>query len=221
MTSHKKLQFAGILSDRFGYRWTLLFALVILTGLIFIPFYANTLTMFLVGNLLMGIPWGVFQTMTTAYAAEVCPVPLRHYLTCFVNLCWIIGQFIKAGVLVGFVGRTDEWGYKIPFALQWIWPIPIAIGTYLAPESPWWYVRRGKKAEAEASLKRLARSSGFSQREADAAMARTFLSWNAVAITESYQSCSIQTRWKSRYSLVLVIRIASRASTSAAPRLYA
>ncbi|KAL1597175.1 hypothetical protein SLS60_008757 [Paraconiothyrium brasiliense] len=163
--------FAGILSDRFGYRWTLILGLIVLTGLIFIPFYAHTLTTFLVGNLLMGIPWGVFQTMTTAYAAEVCPVPLRHYLTCFVNLCWIIGQFIKAGVLVGFVDRKDEWGYKIPFAIQWVWPIPIAIGIYLAPESPWWYIRSGKKAEAEVSLKRLARSSGFSQRDADAAMA--------------------------------------------------
>lgn len=120
----------------------------------------------------MGIPWGVFQTMTTAYAAEVCPVPLRHYLTCFVNLCWIIGQFIKAGVLVGLVHREGEWGYKIPFALQWIWPILIIIGTYLAPESPWWCIRSGRKVEAEISLKRLARSSGFSQRDADATMAR-------------------------------------------------
>lgn len=93
-----------------GYRWTLITALVLLTGFIFIPFYSESLTVFLVGNILMGIPWGVFQTMTTAYASEVCPVPLRHYLTCFVNLCWIIGQFIKAGVLVAFLPRTDDWG---------------------------------------------------------------------------------------------------------------
>lgn len=146
--------------------------------------------------------WGVFQTMTTAYAAEVCPVPLRHYLTAYVNLCWIIGQFIASGVLVGLESRTDVWGsvtytlpctslrdwgvpgcfdtlhlltrddrYKIPFAIQWVWPIPIAIGTYLAPESPWWCIRHGEKDRAENALKRLARTSGFSQREADAAMA--------------------------------------------------
>ncbi|XDG03454.1 hypothetical protein ABKA04_003069 [Annulohypoxylon sp. FPYF3050] len=111
------------------------------------------------------------QTMTVAYAAEVCPVPLRHYLTTYVNLCWIIGQFISSGVLVGLEGRQDEWGYKIPFSLQWIWPIPIGIGTFLAPESPWWCVRHGYRERAEVSLKRLARSSGFSQRDADAAMA--------------------------------------------------
>ncbi|CAJ2511685.1 Uu.00g073100.m01.CDS01 [Anthostomella pinea] len=165
------LQIAGIVSERWGYRWTILTALIGVTGFIFFPFYAETLTVFLVGELFQGMAWGVFQTMTTVYAAEVCPVPLRHYLTAYVNLCWIIGQFISSGVLVGLESRTDDWGYKIPFALQWIWPIPIAIGTYLAPESPWWCVRKGQKARAEESLKRLARSSGFSQRDADAAMA--------------------------------------------------
>ncbi|KAI0513104.1 general alpha-glucoside permease [Xylaria bambusicola] len=165
------LQIAGVVSERWGYRWTIISALVAVTGFIFFPFFAGNLTVFLVGELFQGMAWGVFQTMTTAYAAEVCPVPLRHYLTAYVNLCWIIGQFISSGVLVGLVSRTDVWGYKIPFAIQWVWPIPIAIGTYLAPESPWWCIRYGKKERAEQSLKRLARSSGFSQREADAAMA--------------------------------------------------
>ncbi|RYO97734.1 hypothetical protein DL765_011069 [Monosporascus sp. GIB2] len=151
------LQIAGWTSELFGYRWTILPGLIAITAFVFFPFFAPTLAIFL--------------TMTTAYAAEVCPVPLRHYLTAYVNLCWIIGQFISSGVLVGFVSREDEWGYKIPFAIQWIWPLPIAIGTYLAPESPWWCVRKGHKARAEESLKRLARSSGFSQREADAYMA--------------------------------------------------
>ncbi|KAI1245314.1 hypothetical protein MGN70_012204 [Eutypa lata] len=165
------LQIAGWLSEIYGYRWTILPGLIAITAFIFFPFFAPTLTIFLVGEFFQGLAWGIFQTMTTAYAAEVCPVPLRHYLTAYVNLCWIIGQFISSGVLVGFIPRTDDWGYKIPFALQWIWPIPLAIGTYLAPESPWWCVRKGQKARAEQSLKRLARSSGFSQREADAAMA--------------------------------------------------
>ncbi|KAL7624084.1 hypothetical protein AAE478_005641 [Parahypoxylon ruwenzoriense] len=165
------LQIAGVLCERWGYRWTIISALVAVTGFIFFPFFAGSLTIFLVGELFQGMAWGVFQTMTVAYAAEVCPVPLRHYLTSYVNLCWIIGQFISSGVLVGLNTRTDEWGYKIPFSLQWVWPIPIGIGTYLAPESPWWCVRHNYKERAEVSLKRLARSSGFSQREADAAMA--------------------------------------------------
>lgn len=45
---------------------------------------------------------------------------LRPYLTSYVNLCWVIGQFIAAGVLRGFLNRDDQWAYRIPFAIQWV-----------------------------------------------------------------------------------------------------
>lgn len=43
----------------------------------------------------------------------------------------------------------------IPFALQWMWPLPIFIGCIFAPESPWWLVRHGRIDDAKASLLRL------------------------------------------------------------------
>lgn len=36
-----------------------------------------------------------------------------------------------------------------------MWPVPLIVGIFFAPESPWWLVRRGSIAEARASLKRL------------------------------------------------------------------
>jgi len=59
----------------------------------------------------------------------------------------------------GLLGRTDHWGYKIPFALQWFWPIPIMIGCFFAPESPWWLVRHNRIQDAEHSLRRLTNNS--------------------------------------------------------------
>jgi len=112
-------------------------ALALLTGTLFILFFARTLEVLVVGQLLVGLPLGVFQTLTTQYAAEVCPTPLRHILTAWVNLSWVFGQFISAGALRGCLSRTDEWEYRIPYALQWIWPVPLIIGTWFAPESPW------------------------------------------------------------------------------------
>lgn len=86
----------GIVCDRFGYRKTILFALALVVCFIFIVFFASSLPMLLVGEILLGIPWGVFQTLTTTYASEVCPVILRPYLTTYVNLCWVFGQFIAS-----------------------------------------------------------------------------------------------------------------------------
>jgi SP family general alpha glucoside:H+ symporter-like MFS transporter len=142
----------GIFQDRFGYRWTIFGALCLVTAFIFVLFFAQNVEMLLAGEILCGIPWGAFQTITVAYASEVCPVALRGYLTTYVNLCWVIGQFIVSGVLRGVLDRPDQWAYRIPFAVQWAWPIPLMIMCLLAPESPWWLVRHGRQEEARQSL---------------------------------------------------------------------
>jgi len=56
----------------------------------------------------------------------------------------------------------DQWAYRIPFAVQWIWPIPLIVGCYFAPESPWWLVRHERREEAKHSLMRLTRRSDTS-----------------------------------------------------------
>jgi SP family general alpha glucoside:H+ symporter-like MFS transporter len=100
-------------------------------------------------------PWGVFQTLTITYASEVCPIKMRPFLSTYVNFCWGLGQFIGIGVIMSMLGRDNEWAYRIPYALQWMWPVPLALGIFFAPESPWWLVRRGKLDKAKASLLRL------------------------------------------------------------------
>lgn len=82
----------------------------------------------------VGIPWGAFQSVSAAYASEVSPTALRPYLTTFINMCWVIGQFFAVAVNKGSVGRDDEWAYRIPFAVQWVWPVPILAALIFAPE---------------------------------------------------------------------------------------
>ncbi|KKY27987.1 putative mfs maltose permease [Phaeomoniella chlamydospora] len=145
----------GIVSERIGYRMTMIGALIAVMCFIFVQFFAANVNMLLAGYILSGLPWGVFQTLTVTYAAEVTPVTLRPYLTTYVNLCWVIGQLIASGVLKGFANGTDQWAYRIPYAIQWIWPIPILIISFLAPESPWWLVRHGRIDDARKALTRL------------------------------------------------------------------
>ncbi|GAA6006959.1 hypothetical protein JCM11491_001455 [Sporobolomyces phaffii] len=148
------LMLNGWACDRFGYKKTIGASLFIIIGFIFITFFATSLPMLLVGETLCGLPWGVFQTLTTAYAAEIAPAALRPFLTTYVNLCWVMGQFISSGVLKGVstLDVNDQWAYRIPFALQWVWPIPILIGVFFATESPYFLVRQGRLEEAKAAL---------------------------------------------------------------------
>jgi SP family general alpha glucoside:H+ symporter-like MFS transporter len=39
-------------------------------------------------------------------------------LLAYINLCWVIGQFLSALILNALVDNPTQWGYKIPFALQ-------------------------------------------------------------------------------------------------------
>ena len=151
------LYVSGWLAERFGYTRVLAAALVMIACFIFINFFSVSLAMLEVGEVLCGIPWGVFQTLTTTYAAEVCPIHLRCYLTTYVNLCWVIGQLIASGILRGSISLHNEWSFKIPFAVQWVWPVPILVAVLLAPESPWWLVRKGRVEDAKRAVMRLQR----------------------------------------------------------------
>lgn len=150
------LQITGYFVDFMGNRYTLIFALFTLAAFTFILYFCKSLGMIAVGEALCGMPWGCFQSLTVSYASEICPLALRYYLTTYSNLCWLYGQLFAAGIMKNSQNKyaNSELGYKLPFALQWIWPLPLAIGIFLAPESPWWLIKKGKIDQARKSLER-------------------------------------------------------------------
>ncbi|KAM0331331.1 hypothetical protein ACHAQA_003002 [Verticillium albo-atrum] len=149
------LIFAGYMTDRWGFRNTTIINLIAMIGFIFILFFAPNVQVLVVGQILCGIPWGAFQSVTPAYASEVAPVILRPFCTTFINACWVIGQLLSSAVCRSTIDRTDNWSWRIPYAIQWVWPIPILVGLFFAPESPWWLVRHNRREEARTSLLRL------------------------------------------------------------------
>lgn len=81
---------AGYASERFGFRRTMLVSMVVIVAFIFIPFFAPNIEVLEVGQVLFGIPLGLFQTVTVVYASEITPLCLRPYLTNYVNFCWVM-----------------------------------------------------------------------------------------------------------------------------------
>ncbi|KAL1880543.1 hypothetical protein VTK73DRAFT_5556 [Phialemonium thermophilum] len=145
----------GFLTDRFGHKLVLHGALIALTGLIFIEVFAPSVEVLFVGQLLCGIPWGIFSTMAPAFASEVAPLVLRSYLETWVVCCWGIGQFLSYAVLFTLNKWDNVWAFRIPFALQLVWPVIILPIVAFCPESPWWLVRKGRYDKAEKSVLRL------------------------------------------------------------------
>lgn len=107
----------GYFAERFSRKITLVGCLVLLSGFIFITFFANSLPVLMVGQVLCGVIWGLITSLGPTYVFEVAPLRLRGILTAYVNMCWSIGNLIATGVLTGVATNPTEWSYRVPFAL--------------------------------------------------------------------------------------------------------
>lgn len=112
----------GLLCSRFGFKPVFFGGMVLMIAFVFISFFGKSVELQVVGQVLCGVPWGIFATIGPAYASELLPLALRPYLTAYTNMCFATGQLIGAGVLQSLIARDDQWSYRIPFAVQWIWP---------------------------------------------------------------------------------------------------
>lgn len=146
---------AGPITSRIGYRWAFISSLMVLNAFIFIFYFAKSLPIMLLAQLLEGIPWGIFIANSPAYCSEIVPMPLRAPATQMLQMFWAIGAIIVQGVTYNYNGLDSETAYRVPIALQWMFPTPLAILIFLAPESPWWLTRKGKYDQAAKSVARL------------------------------------------------------------------
>lgn len=104
-------------------------------------------------------------------------------------MCFAIGQFISAGVVQSFLTRTDQWSYRIPFAIQWIWPAPLLIVAFFMPESPWWLSRNGRQEDAKKSILRVSNVDEESAMNTVAMMVRTNSLEQELVSGSSYIDC--------------------------------
>lgn len=79
------------------------------------------------------MPWGIFIANSPAYASEIVPLALRGACTATLQMSWSIGGIIVAAVCYAYNQRNDEWAWRVPLALQWIFPVRLSCTKLLCP----------------------------------------------------------------------------------------
>jgi len=84
--------------------------------------------------------------------SEIAPRKVRGALVSGYQFCITIGILIANGAVYGTKQRNDSGSYRIPIAIQFAWALVLAIGLVFLPESPRYFVKKGRFEEAAKAL---------------------------------------------------------------------
>jgi sugar porter (SP) family MFS transporter len=104
------------------------------------------------GRAIAGIGVGFESAIVILYMSEICPKKVRGALVSGYQFCITIGLLLAACVNYSVQGRNDTGQYRIPIGIQFAWGIILAGGIACLPDSPRYFIKRGKTVEAKKAL---------------------------------------------------------------------
>ena len=161
---------AGDLADFMGRRFTVVTGCgVFIVGVILqTASHGPNLGLIVAGRLIAGFGVGFVSAIIILYMSEIAPRQVRGAIVSGYQFCITIGLLLASCVDYGTQNYTSTGSYRIPIALQMLWALILGIGLLFLPESPRYFVKRGRLDAAADSLSRLReqpRDSAYVQQE--------------------------------------------------------
>ena len=143
---------AGALADRLGRRATILLASVLFTLGALVEALAPGSAVLVLGRLAVGFGVGVASVAAPLYAAEMAPARLRGRFVSLYQLAITIGIFVA--YLVDYV-LSHSSGWRLMLGMSAVPAVLLVVAMWPLSDSPRWYMRVGRRAEAERALRRV------------------------------------------------------------------
>lgn len=142
------------LNNYFGRRGTIFVSAVFCLLSVIGSAVSQTWPQLFVTRLLLGIGMGCKASTVPIYAAENCPAVIRGALV----MSW--QMWTAFGIFLGFcanlaVVNTGTIAWRLQLGSAFIPAVPLVFGVYFCPESPRWYIKKGRYLDAYKSLTRL------------------------------------------------------------------
>ncbi|KAL9619288.1 MAG: hypothetical protein Q9160_006053 [Pyrenula sp. 1 TL-2023] len=147
---------AGDFADWIGRRSTVIVGCGIFTiGVILQTASSTGLGLIVAGRLIAGFGVGFVSAIIILYMSEIAPRKVRGAIVSGYQFCITIGLLLASCVDYGTQHRTDSGSYRIPIALQLLFAFILAAGLAFLPDSPRFFVKRGRIDKATNTLARL------------------------------------------------------------------
>ncbi|EDU39757.1 high affinity glucose transporter RGT2 [Pyrenophora tritici-repentis Pt-1C-BFP] len=95
---------------------------------------------------------GFVSAVIILYMSEIAPKRFRGAIVSGYQFCITIGLLLAAVVDNRTQHRMDSGSYRIPMSLQWLFALVLGVGLFLLPESPRWYIKKGRNTDAARAL---------------------------------------------------------------------
>ncbi|KAK0119863.1 hypothetical protein ONS95_011293 [Cadophora gregata] len=150
---------AGDVADRIGRKWTVIGGCVIYMIGVIIQMLTgvggSALGVIVGGRVIAGIGVGFESAIVILYMSEICPKKVRGALVAGYQFCITIGLLLASCVVYACENKTGPESYRIPIGIQFAWAVILAGGLLFLPDSPRYFVKKGRLEDASRSLQRL------------------------------------------------------------------
>lgn len=146
---------AGDLADFIGRRTTIIAGCVVFAVGVILQIASTGYKLLVGGRVIAGLGVGFVSAVIILYMSEIAPRKVRGAIVSGYQFCVTIGLLLASCVDYGTQDRRDTGSYRIPIAIQLLWSIILGTGLVFLPESPRYFVKRGRLDRAAQTLARL------------------------------------------------------------------
>ncbi|KAI8940306.1 hypothetical protein NX059_004002 [Plenodomus lindquistii] len=118
---------------------------------------AVDIPLFVAGRFFAGFGVGMISAIIPLYQSETAPKWIRGAIVGCYQLAITIGLLLAAVVNNSTKDRDDTGSYRIPIAVQFAWALVLFVGCIWLPETPRWFIKKGRPEKAAKSLSTLRR----------------------------------------------------------------
>jgi MFS family permease len=129
-------------------------------------FSRGALALMLIGRVVMGFGVGGIDSVIPTYSSELSQDDARGKALAQEFQSNIFGLLMAFGINLGAttaLGKWNQWAWRVPIIMMQIYPILLMAFIEHLPESPRWFIYKGRQTDAQSALNEIYGNEGDSK----------------------------------------------------------